>query len=57
MILVRKNVYKDVCLLKSFQCFLEVVLKVFLKVLWSVVLKNGKDCFARFGQVTKSYLP
>ena len=35
---------------------LKVVLKVFLKVLWSVVLKNGK-CVLQVGQVTKSRLP
>ena len=33
------------------------VFNVFESVLWCVFWKNGKDYFARFGQVTKSYLP
>ena len=48
MILVRKNVYKYVCLLK-----------MFCKMFWNVcvfVFENSKDCF-EMEQVTRSNLP
>ena len=50
MILVRKNVYKDVCLLKMFQYFVRCFeMCVF-------VFENNKDCF-EIEQVTRSYIP
>ena len=41
MILVRKNVYKDVCLLKMFSMFFEM----FLKCVCMFVFENSKDYF------------
>ena len=51
MILVRKNVYKDVCLQKN--------VSMFCKMFWNVcvfIFENSKDCF-EIDQVTRSYLP
>ena len=52
MILVRKNVYKDVCLFEN----VFNVCKMFLKRV-CVVLENSKDSCLEIEQVTRSNLP
>ena len=51
MILVRKNVYKDVCLFEN----VFNVCKMFGNV--CVCFENSKDLLFKMEQVTRSYLP